>query len=145
MKELTVPATVENLDKVIDFLDRILEAHNCPLEIQYQIDVAVEEIYVNIAHYAYRPVIGEATIRCQVEEEPLQVIIQLLDSGRPYDPLAREDPDLDLSAEEREIGGLGIYMVKNSMDNVSYRYEDGKNVLTIKKKLNCPEPCGDDE
>ena len=135
MKTLTVAATTENLEQVIAFVDGVLAEYGCPMNIQFQIDVAVEEIYVNIAHYAYRPDVGPATVCCQVEEDPLQVIIQLMDSGRPYDPLSREDPDVTLSAEEREIGGLGIYMVKSSMDDVSYRYEDGKNILTIRKKL----------
>ena len=135
MKMLTIAATTENLEQVIAFVDQVLEEHDCPMNIQFQIDVAVEEIYVNIAHYAYRPDVGPATICCQVEEDPLQIIIHLLVSGRPYDPLAREDPDVTLSAEEREVGGLGIFMVKNSMDDVSYRYENGKNIRTSRKKL----------
>ena len=106
------------------------------MEAQFQIDVAVEEIYVNIAHYAYHPDIGEATIRCQVTEgPPLEIVIQLLDSGVPYDPLSHADPDITLSADQRDVGGLGIYMVKTSMDDVSYRYENGKNILTLKKTV----------
>lgn len=136
MKELTVPAVVENLEQVIAFVDGQLAGFDCPMEVQFQIDVAVEEIYVNIAHYAYHPDIGEATIRCMVTEgPPVEVVIELLDSGQPYDPLSRSDPDINLSAEERDIGGLGIYMVKTSMDDVSYRYEGGKNILTLKKTI----------
>ena len=136
MKELTVPAVVENLEQVISFVDELLALYDCPMEAQFQIDVAVEEIYVNIAHYAYRPYIGEATIRSQVSERPpLDFVIQLLDSGVPYDPLSHADPDITLSADQRDVGGLGIYMVKTSMDDVSYRYENGKNILTLKKTV----------
>lgn len=135
MRELIVPAITEKLDDVIAFVDAQLEQYNCPMDVRFQIDVAVEEIYVNIAHYAYNPEIGEATIRCCVEEEPLQITIEFLDNGLPYDPLSREDPDLELSAEERDIGGLGIYMVKNTMDCVTYQHKDGKNTLSITKRL----------
>lgn len=135
MKEITVPAALGELDRVTDFINEELEAQGCPLKAQMQIDIAVEEIYVNIAHYAYHPEVGEATVRCAVGGDPLQVEIQFLDSGTPYNPLAKEDPDTSLSAEERQIGGLGIYMVKKSMDHITYNYEDGKNVLTIKKNL----------
>ena len=90
---------------------------------------------MNIAHYAYHPDIGDATIRCQVGGDPLQVIIQFLDHGRPFNPLEREGPDTSLSAEDRDIGGLGILMVKKSMDQVEYAYEDGKNILTILKQM----------
>lgn len=135
MKEITVPAALGELDRVTDFINEELEAQGCPLKAQMQIDIAVEEIYVNIAHYAYHPGVGEATVRCAVGGDPLQVEIQFLDSGTPYNPLAKEDPDTSLPAEERQIGGLGIYMVKKSMDHITYNYGDGKNVLTIKKNL----------
>ena len=105
------------------------------MKVMMQIEIAVEEIYVNIVHYAYNPEIGKATIRCEVTDNPMQVIIQFMDSGVPFDPLAKEDADITLSAEEREIGGLGIFMVKKSMDEVSYEYKEGKNVLTIRKVL----------
>lgn len=133
MKELTVPAILEELDRVTDFINEELEAYGCSPKIRMQIDIAVEEIYVNIAHYAYHPEVGQATICCAVGGDPLQVTIQFSDSGRPYNPLKKEDPDTSLSAEERQIGGLGIYMVKKSMDDIAYDYENGKNVLTIKK------------
>ena len=135
MKELTVEAKVENLDEVIEFVDSQLEIYDCPMKIQTQIDIAVEELFVNIAHYAYKPETGSATLRVEVQEVPLSVIITFIDSGIPYDPLAKPDPDITLPAEEREIGGLGIYMVKKSMDNISYEYKDGKNILTIQKNL----------
>ena len=135
MKNITVEATLENLEVVQNFVSEELENQGCPMKVMMQIEIAVEEIYVNIVHYAYNPTVGEATIRCEVTDDPMQVIIQFLDSGIPFDPLAKKDADITLSAEEREIGGLGIFMVKQSMDEVNYEYKDGKNVLTIKKVL----------
>ena len=135
MKELTVPATLEELETVQDFIEGELETYGCPMKTMLQVSVAVEEIYVNIAHYAYHPEIGEATIRCAVGGDPLQVTIQFLDSGKPFDPLAKPDADITLSAEERQIGGLGILMVKKTMDDVVYEYKDGCNVLTLKKNI----------
>jgi sigma-B regulation protein RsbU (phosphoserine phosphatase) len=136
MKELTIEAKVENLDEVLAFVDEQLEAHDCSMKIQTQIDIAVEELFVNIAHYAYNPETGPATLRVEIQDEPLSVVITFIDNGIPYDPLAKPDPDITLSAEERQIGGLGIYMVKKSMDNITYEYKDGKNILSIQKNLN---------
>lgn len=135
MTELTVDAVVENLNQVLAFVDERLEALDCPVRTQMQIDVAVEELFVNIAHYAYDSGVGQATVRVETFVDPLRVEITLLDHGVPYDPLAREDPDVTLSAEERGIGGLGIYMVKKSMDEVAYEYRDGRNILRIGKNL----------
>ena len=135
MKEITVAAILDNLARVQEFIEVELENCGCPVRAMMQISVAVEEIYVNIAHYAYHPSVGEATVRCAVGGEPLQVTIQFLDSGKPFDPLAKPDADITLSAEEREIGGLGILMVKKSMDEVQYEYKDGCNILTLKKQL----------
>ena len=135
MKELTIAATVENIETVTNFVNEQLEALDCPMKAQIQIDIAIDELFGNIAHYAYNPEIGKATVRVEVTEDPLAVVITFIDNGVPYDPLAKEDPDTTLSAEEREIGGLGIYMVKKSMDDITYEYKDGQNILTIKKKL----------
>lgn len=135
MKDITVDATVDNLEVVQDFVREELEKQECSMKVMMQIEIAVEEIYVNIVHYAYNPSVGKATIRCEVTDNPMQVMIQFLDSGKPFDPLAKEDADITLSADERDIGGLGIFMVKQSMDEVNYEYKDGKNVLTIKKVL----------
>lgn len=136
MKELELEATLENLNTVLGFVDEQLEEMECPMKVQMQIDIAVEEIYVNIAHYSYKPGVGPATIRVEFEEDPLSVILTFIDQGIPYDPLAKEDPDVTLSAEERQIGGLGIFMVKKTMDDVSYEYKEGSNILTLKKGLN---------
>lgn len=133
MRELTLGAKKENLNQVLDFVNGLLEEKNCPMDLMFELDIAVEELFVNIAHYAYAPDVGEATI--QVSFEGKKVIITFMDSGIPYNPWAKKDPDITLSLEERQIGGLGIYMVKNSMDEVDYVYKDGKNIVTIKKNF----------
>jgi len=135
MKELNISATVENIPVVTAFVDEQLEALNCPLKAQMQIDIAIDELFGNIAQYAYNPDIGSATVRVEVSEDPLAVIITFIDGGIPYDPLKADDPDITLSAEDRTLGGLGIYMVKKSMDAIIYEHRDGKNILSIKKAL----------
>ncbi len=133
MKELQVQATLENYEQVSAFVEAELEQLDCPLPVQLQVGMAVEELYGNIANYAYNPEVGPATIQVEVTENPLCVIITFLDQGKPYDPLKHEDPDITLSLDEREVGGLGIFMVKKTMDDVKYEYVDGKNILTIRK------------
>ena len=135
MKELTLKATVENLDRVIGFLEEQLETADCPMKAQMQITVSAEEIYVNIASYAYAPGTGEATVRVEFQSDPRAVRVTFLDGGVPFDPLKKADPDVTLSSEERGIGGLGIYMTKKAMDEMRYAYEDGKNVLTMVKRF----------
>ncbi len=135
MKELTIAATVENIETVTKFVNAQLELMDCPIKAQMQIDIAIDELFGNIAHYAYNPEVGSATVRVEVSEDPLAVIITFIDNGIPYDPLGKDDPDITLSAEEREIGGLGIYMVKKSMDEITYEYKDGQNILKIKKNI----------
>lgn len=135
MAELTLKASVGNLDQVLAFVDAELEKLDCSIKAQMQIDVAVEELFVNIASYAYVPGEGDATIRVETIPETHEVAITFLDSGVPYDPLAKPDPDVTLSAEERQIGGLGIFMVKKSMDDMKYEYRDGQNILMIVKKV----------
>ena len=135
MKSITVPAQVEQLDEVQDFIAAELERFDCPMRAQMQVTLAVEEIFVNIASYAYRPEVGEAEIRCDVEAEPLRVTVQFLDHGKPFDPLAKQDADTSEEATLAREGGLGILLVKKSMDAVNYSYEDGKNVLTICKNF----------
>lgn len=135
MKELTIPAQVENLGAVTDFVNEQLEAYNCPMKAQMQLDLAIDELFSNIAHYAYHPQTGPATIRVEVEEEPLAVILTFIDNGMPYDPLAAKEPDITLPAEERPVGGLGIFLVKKTMDEISYEYKDGQNILRIRKNM----------
>ena len=133
--ELDIEAVTENLPRVLAFVDERLEKVACPMKAQMQIDVAVEEIFVNIASYAYAPEKGKATVRVEVSEDPVTVTITFVDHGIPYDPLAREDPDITLPADERETGGLGIFMTKKFMDAVTYTYKDGQNILTLTKNL----------
>ncbi|EOT27451.1 hypothetical protein C805_01559 [Eubacterium sp. 14-2] len=134
-QEFHVDAVIENIGKVTEFVDSQLEAYDCPVKAQMQIDIAIDELFGNIAHYAYNPDVGPATVQVEVTEEPLAVIITFIDQGVPYDPLAKADPDVNLSLEEREAGGLGIFMVKKTMDEISYEYRDGQNILKIKKKF----------
>ena len=134
MKNLIVPASTQKLDDVLDFISTELESHDFPMKVQMQIAIAVEEIFVNIANYAYTPTGGDIMVCCEIENDPLAVMIQFLDGGRPYNPLEKSDPDITLSAEERNIGGLGIFMVKKSMDDIRYDYKNEKNILTIRKR-----------
>lgn len=135
MKELTVAATIENIPVVTDFVDGELEMMDCPMRAQMQIDIAIDELFSNIARYAYAPGQGQATVQVEKLDEPPAVKVTFIDSGVPYNPLEKEDPDVTLSAEERQIGGLGIFMVKKSMDDVVYRFENSKNMLSIIKKI----------
>ena len=135
MKELTIAATIENIGAVTDFVDEQLEALDCSGKALIQINIAIDELFGNIAHYAYNPDVGYATVRVEVLENPLSVIITFIDGGVPYDPLSAAEPDVTLSADERSIGGLGIFMVKNTMDELTYRYENGRNILSIRKNL----------
>ena len=135
MKTLTVPARRDRLNEVQGFVDQCLEGLPCDSFAVLTLQIAVEELFVNIASYAYAPGSGDAEIRCTVEPEIPHITIQFRDRGIPFNPLAKEDADITLSAEEREIGGLGIYMVKESMDAVTYDYEDGQNILTIQNTL----------
>lgn len=130
-KQLKVKAELAELDTVIGFLEETLEQAECPINLITQISISVEEIFVNIANYAYPESGGDCMLNMSVENQNMTLCIA--DSGAPFDPLAKEDPDITLSAEERDIGGLGIWMVKQSMDHVEYCYEDKQNKLTLVK------------
>lgn len=135
MDRITVPASMDQLDTVQAFVSERLEQYDCPMKAMMAIEIAVEEIFVNIASYAYRPEVGEATVCCEVNEEPLEVTIQFLDHGKPFNPLDKDDADISQEALLEREGGLGILMVKKSMDSVAYSYENGKNILTIQKRM----------
>lgn len=135
MKELTVEAKRSNLLLIQSFIDEELEAADCPMSTQIAIDVAVEELFVNIASYAYGGESGPAWIRMWFREEGKMAVVELIDRGVPYDPLAKEDPDVTLSLEKRAVGGLGIFMVKKSVDRMRYNYEDGCNIVTLEKRI----------
>ena len=130
MHELITEAKTEKLDDVLAFLEEHLEEWSCPMKTLTQINIAAEEIFVNIAHYS-----GSPTAAISLSREGSSAVLTFTDSGTPYNPLEKPDPDVTLSAEERGIGGLGIYIVKKSMDSVSYEHKDGHNVLTIRKTI----------
>ncbi|MBR4791559.1 MAG: ATP-binding protein [Treponema sp.] len=135
--ELKIAADDKNLETVLDFIHKLLPP-DCETDLMYKIDVATEEIFVNIAHYAYKDKLpagefGQALITCTYEDELLTIIFR--DQGVPFNPLDRPDPDITLSAEDRSIGGLGIFLTKKYMDKVEYNYENGENVLTLKKMI----------
>lgn len=140
-RELTVEASTDNLARVLAFLDERLEELDCGMKAQMQIDIALEEIFVNVAQYAYAHLApqdpSEKLVSIQLEdsEDPRSIEITIRDRGIPFDPLAKEDPDTTLSAEERRIGGLGIFMAKKSMDSMHYEYRDGQNILTFRKYI----------
>lgn len=133
--ELIIEATLENLPEVQAFLEDHLSGIHCPPRAQMQLAIAVEEIFVNIANYAYAPDKGMATVRVEVSDAPVEVKITFIDHGIPYDPVAKADPDVTLGAEKRPIGGLGVFMVKKAVSDISYEYRDGQNILTLKKNL----------
>ena len=135
VKELTMLATLENIVPVTDFINAELEKLDCPLKAQMQIDVAVDELFGNIARYAYNPDTGPATVRVEVDPDPMSVLITFIDHGKPYDPLSNKAPDITAPVEDRPIGGLGIFLVRKTMDDVSYEYRNGQNILRIKKKM----------
>lgn len=133
--KLVLEAKRENLDQVLALVDEQLEAADCPMKTQTQIDISVEEIFVNIANYAYGDAVGMAEVTVEIDPAERAAVMTFLDRGMHYDPLAKKDPDITLSAAERPIGGLGIFMVKKFMDDVAYEYKDGCNILTLRKKL----------
>lgn len=138
MKSLKIRAVTDNLDAVLDFVNEQLENMGCTMKNQIQIDMAVEELFVNIAHYAYRNGTGDARILAGPDPEsgdPRVLRITLMDKGIPFNPLEKKDPDISLSVEDREIGGLGIFMAKKVMDHMDYCYKDGQNVLTMTRKV----------
>ena len=133
---ITLPAMIESCAVATAFIDRELEKAGCPKKEMMQINIAMDEIITNIASYAYgEREDGTMTIEYRFDPEEAAVEIAFTDEGTAFDPLKAADPDVRLPAEEREIGGLGIFLVKKTMDGVDYRREDGKNVFTIRKRI----------
>ncbi len=133
-KEIRIEAENENLQKIMECIEE--DIRDLPEEQAIPIKVAIEEIFVNIASYAYPPRKGKVKIIIETTAEPERKIsITFIDDGVPYDPLAREDPDLDMELMDRKVGGLGVYMVKESMDETFYEYKDGENILKIVKNF----------
>ncbi|MBO7345574.1 MAG: SpoIIE family protein phosphatase [Clostridia bacterium] len=135
MESKIFPAKTDSLSDVLAFIEQKLETFNCSMKLQTAICVAIEEVFVNVAHYAYKDGDGIVEFNITFDEESRKVTFQMIDSGIPFDPLKKEDPDISLSAEERNIGGLGIFITKKTMDNLSYAYENGKNILTMTKNI----------
>ena len=131
----TFPAKTEALSDLIGFVEQSLESFECPMKTQMAICVAIEEVFVNVAHYAYPESEGDVTLCVGFDEASRSVTFRMTDKGIPFDPLKKEDPDTTLSADEREIGGLGIFIAKKTMDAIGYEYKDGENVLTMSKKV----------
>ena len=133
MKSITVEAVIQNVETVTEFVNTVLEENDCPMKVQMQIDVVIDEIFGNISYYAYGADGGKASVQAGIEKG--MIVLVFIDQGIPYNPLENKDPDITLNLEEREIGGLGIYMVKKIMDEVSYEYMDGQNILRMRKSL----------
>lgn len=135
MKSIAVPAVTDSYALVIEFVEEELARYECSSKTTYQLEASIEEIVVNIASYAGLAHDDKIEIRCEVLDDPLRVVLQFLDGGIPFDPLVADDPDISPEGLENREGGLGIFMVKKMMDDVSYSYEGGKNTLTILKSL----------
>lgn len=135
MKEITVDATIENMNTVTAFVDDFLDQIACPMKSKIQINIVIDEIFGNICHYAYKDSIGAVTVRVESGNTPKAVFLIFTDNGIPYNPLETEDPDITLSSEERKIGGLGIYLVKKNMDEMKYEYVNQQNRLWMEKRL----------
>ena len=135
MTSKTFPAKTEVLSDVLGFVDQMLDSFECSMKIQTAVCVAIEEVFVNVANYAYGEGSGDVTLEIGFDEASRDVTFRLSDQGVPFDPLKKPDPDITLSIEERQIGGLGIFIVKKTMDSVNYVYENGKNILTMIKKI----------
>ena len=133
MKELHLKAVRENIEAATEFVQKEMEDAGFPMKAILQVAVAIDEIYVNIASYAYPDTEGDVTVQVDFGEDGNQLLLTFIDSGVPFNPMEAEDPDITLSAEERNIGGLGIFLVKKTMDGMEYTRRDGNNILVVKK------------
>ena len=131
----TFPAKTEALSDVLGFVEQMLDSFECPIKIQVALCVAIEEVFVNVAHYAYGEGEGNMSLGIGFDEESRAITFRMTDKGIPFDPLKKPDPDISLSADEREIGGLGIFITKKTMDSLTYTYENNENILTMIKKI----------
>ncbi|MBE5743761.1 MAG: hypothetical protein E7358_03490 [Clostridiales bacterium] len=135
METKIFPAKTEALTDVLAFTEQILEKYECSMKLQTSICVAIEEVFVNVAHYAYGNEQGDVKFTLSFNKETREMTFRMADKGIQFDPLKKPDPDITLSAEERKIGGLGIFITKKTMDLVTYSYENGENILTMIKKI----------
>jgi serine/threonine-protein kinase RsbW len=136
-EEITLPAVTGNLYFILDLVAGMLEKNHFPRDEATRIAIAVEEIFANIAMYAYSPDVGAVKVISTITPEPLSVSIAFIDRGKPYDPLTNEVPDTTLSLDDRKVGGLGVHIVKKFMDTVTYSRKNGQNILTITKRISC--------
>lgn len=135
MKEITIDALIENINTVTAFVDDLLDEIDCPMKSKIQIHIVIDEILGNICHYAYKGSVGTVTVSVEFQNTPKAICLTFTDNGIPYNPLETEDPDITLPSEERNIGGLGIYLVKRNMDEIKYEYINKQNRLWMEKKL----------
>ena len=135
MKEWTFEAKIDRIPWLTEQVDALLEGLDCPIKAQMQIDVAIDELLANIASYAYETGEGQVTVRFDFQPDDRTVALTFIDKGIPYDPLAKPDPDVTLSVDKRAVGGLGIFLIKKTMDDMTYARQDGRNVLTIFKHI----------
>ena len=135
MKHITIPANKNEIEKGINPIIALLEDAETDFKLINKIEVAIDEILTNIALYAYTPNKGDIDIDYELDEENRNLTIIITDEGKEFDPLAKEDPNINLDEKDRQIGGLGIFIVKTVMDEVSYQRKDNKNILTLKRKI----------
>jgi len=133
MKSILLPATIHNIIPITEFVNDILEANDCAMKAQIQLEVAIDEIVSNIANYAYG--VNSGDVKVEVEMLGDFVRLTFIDSGKPFNPLEMKEPDVTETAMDDSVGGLGIFIVKKTMDEMSYRYENQQNILTIKKRI----------
>jgi sigma-B regulation protein RsbU (phosphoserine phosphatase) len=133
-QHITLPNDVATVPRLAEFIDQVCEAAGIDMATTMQINLAVEEAVVNVMNYAYPPgTMGTVEVSADTSDDKLTLVIE--DNGTPFDPTAKDDADTTLGAEERPIGGLGIHLVRQLMDSISYkRSDDGRNILTIAKK-----------
>lgn len=135
MKKMEIESTIDNYSTIIKFINSELDTLGCSDQTRSQIKLAIDEIYGNICFYAYDSEVGPVTVCVETEKEPPAIIITFMDKGKPFNPLEAEEPDLELSGEDRPIGGLGLFLVQSTMDDLSYEYKDEQNILTLKKTM----------
>lgn len=134
MPKINLPAKIENMERLIDFILENIKKYNSDKKFLYQMQLASEEIIVNVINYAYPDKEGDIIIEMEINEQNKEITIKIIDWGLHFDPLQKEDPDINVEIENRNIGGLGVYMVKNIMDELKYERIEGKNILLMKKK-----------
>lgn len=132
---LILPNDVDTIPQLNEYIDCICEENGIDMEIAMSLNLAIEEAVVNVMSYAY-PDGAQGEVKIESAVDPNQITFVITDNGIPFDPTAKEDVDITLSAEERPIGGLGIHLIRQIMTHISYERKDGKNILTLSKDTN---------